>query len=312
MRAQAWGAAGLVSLAMLLAGELGTGRAQSPQGGHLAEPMGTRGQAIFPVVIGWAPTPDGTGFMIVAGYYNRNKEQSLDIPVGPNNRIEPGGPDYGQPTHFRPGRHDSIFSITVPKDFGTKKLTWTIVANGQTGTSVLWLNPPYLIEPFALSYTGNTPPTLRFSPKGTGAQGPSRGVIHTLNGSVGVPVPLKLWVEDKPPAIDQYALVGGRANQTPAQLRGPGGGGGRRRGGDGEIPPDVNIEWAKFRGPGDVKFAKEDLEVFLAKSPEAETTATFSTPGEYILLAMATDDPGSGGGSDECCFAGAQVKVIVK
>ena len=29
------------------------------------------------------------------GYYNRNKDQTLDIPIGPNNRIEPGGPDMG-------------------------------------------------------------------------------------------------------------------------------------------------------------------------------------------------------------------------
>ena len=26
------------------------------------------------------------------GYYNRNRNQELDIPIGPNNRIEPGGP----------------------------------------------------------------------------------------------------------------------------------------------------------------------------------------------------------------------------
>ena len=75
--------------------------------------------------------PDGT-FTLLIGYFNRNRAETLEIPVGPNNRIEPGGPDYGQPTYFLPRRQWGVFTIVVPKDFGTKKLTWTIVANGET------------------------------------------------------------------------------------------------------------------------------------------------------------------------------------
>ena len=74
---------------------------------------------------------DGT-FSILFGYYNRNHKQELDIPVGPDNQIEPGGPDQGQPTHFLTGRQWGVFTVTVPKDFGTKKLTWTLTANGTT------------------------------------------------------------------------------------------------------------------------------------------------------------------------------------
>ena len=39
----------------------------------------------------------------LVGYLNRNTTQELDVPIGPNNRIEPGGPDLGQPTHFPAG-----------------------------------------------------------------------------------------------------------------------------------------------------------------------------------------------------------------
>ncbi len=28
----------------------------------------------------------------------------VDVPIGPNNRFEPGDPDRGQPTHFKPNR----------------------------------------------------------------------------------------------------------------------------------------------------------------------------------------------------------------
>ena len=31
-------------------------------------------------------------------YMNRNFQESLDVPVGPNNHVDPGGPDRGQPT----------------------------------------------------------------------------------------------------------------------------------------------------------------------------------------------------------------------
>ena len=48
---------------------------------------------------GWFPNQDGT-FSLLVGYYNRNLREAVDIPIGPNNTIEPGGPDQGQPTHF--------------------------------------------------------------------------------------------------------------------------------------------------------------------------------------------------------------------
>src|SRR5262249_40135249 len=81
------------------------------------------GQQVFPVFEGWMPNADGTIEMFF-GYVNRNYEEILDIPVGPNNSIEPGGPDQGQPTHFFPRRSQFTFSVRVPKDFGKKELVW--------------------------------------------------------------------------------------------------------------------------------------------------------------------------------------------
>ena len=40
---------------------------------------------------GWGPLKDGTNALLL-GYFNRNKTQLIDIPVGPDNSIEPGGP----------------------------------------------------------------------------------------------------------------------------------------------------------------------------------------------------------------------------
>jgi len=61
------------------------------------------GQTIAPVFEGWERNDDGT-FNMVFGYMNRNYEEILDVAVGPDNRIEPGNQDQGQPTYFFPRR----------------------------------------------------------------------------------------------------------------------------------------------------------------------------------------------------------------
>ena len=105
--------------------------------------------------------PDGS-ISLLAGYFNRNLKQEMDIPIGPNNRIEPHGPDQGQPTHFLPGRQWGVFTIAVPKDFGDKKLTWTLVANGKSTVIPLNLNPLWELAPF-LDASGNAPPFIGIS-----------------------------------------------------------------------------------------------------------------------------------------------------
>ena len=43
------------------------------------------GQSVSPSFEGWYANPDGTR-SLVFGYFNRNYEERLDIPVGPSNR----------------------------------------------------------------------------------------------------------------------------------------------------------------------------------------------------------------------------------
>ena len=158
--------AALIAVAVV-AGWVMVGAGQGPSQLPL-EPVKERGASVTGALEGWYKTPDG-GFSILVGYFNRNRAEPLDIPVGPNNRIEPGGPDMGQPTYFLPRRQWGVFSIDVPKDFGTKRLTWTIVANGETTSIPLSLNPAYEVEPYKEAGMGNTPPTLKFSPNGPAA-----------------------------------------------------------------------------------------------------------------------------------------------
>ena len=84
------------------------------------EPPHDSGQSVTPAFEGWFANADGT-FSILYGYFNRNMKQELDIPIGPDNKIEPSGPDQGQPTHFLTRRQWGVFTVTVPKDFGSNK-----------------------------------------------------------------------------------------------------------------------------------------------------------------------------------------------
>lgn len=252
------------------------------------------GQSVTAVFEGWYPNPDGTS-TILFGYYNRNLAQVLDIPVGPDNRVEPGGPDQGQPTHFLNGRQWGVFTITVPKDFGAeKKVTWTIVSNGKTTAIPASLNPLWLISPFK-DATGNTPPFIGFDEASLFLQGPPRGVARKLSATAGQPLPIQVWVADDakiPPPLAEFA---------------------------GFIPA-VSLTWSEFRGPGEVKFDHEKPKIekaaFMAPpgtafSGKASVSATFSEPGDYILEVTANDLSGVGGGGFQCCWTSAQVKVSV-
>lgn len=261
--------------------------AQGQQSGPLPlEPNRERGASITPAYEGWYPNPDGS-FTMLLGYFNRNSRETLDIPVGPNNKIEPGPADQGQPTHFEIGRQWGVFTIKVPKDFGTKKLTWTITSGNETQSIPFTLNQGYTIAPMREIGMGNEPPVLAFTQGGTKFSGPPIGIAATLTGKVNQPLPLTVFAEDK---------------KTPDQLEG-----GRGRGGSRSV---ANLSFHKFRGPGNVTFNPARASV-AQQGQSAATTATFSAPGEYIVRVQANDESGEGGAGFQCCWTNAHVKVTV-
>jgi hypothetical protein len=253
-------------------------------------PARERGASVTPAFEGWYQNDDGS-YSLLIGYYNRNSKQPLDIPIGPNNRIEPGLPDQGQPTHFEPGRQWGVFVIKVPKDFGKQKVTWTVVANGEVQSIPFTLNPGYPVTPYKELGMGNQPPALSFSQGGAKATGPPTAVAATLTGTVGQPVPIQIWVEDVKPAGESE-----------------GGGAGPRRGRGGAV---ATVSLHKYRGPGTVTFDRARLPV-ATQGEMVAATATFSAPGEYLLRVQANDESGEGGGGFQCCWTNTYVKVTVQ
>ncbi len=263
------------------------------QSGQLPmEPMHDAGQNVTAAYEGWFKNPDGS-YSLLFGYFNRNLKQELDIPIGDNNRIEPGPLDQGQPTHFLPRRQWGFFIVTVPQNFGTDKLTWTLVANGKTSAVPAHLDARWEISPFFDVGIGNTPPLISLEEGGPSVQGP-RGLSIALETTLRNPITLSLWVAD-----DAKTFQGGKAPDS----------------------PPVTVTWSKYRGPGAVTFADSKPAVEKADrkwnpapvfSGKATTTATFSEPGEYVLHVVANDWSGDGGGGFQCCWTYGLVKVSVK
>lgn len=258
-------------------GQRGPGPPLEGQRGVPQPPIARGGNAIFPALEGWFKNADGT-FTLLVGYYNRN-ETAVEIPIGPNNRLDPGGPDMAQPTYFLPRRHRGVFAITVPADFGARRITWTLNAYGQPQTIPLWLNPPYVIDPFRNPSDGNTPPRLRFTPAGPETVAISRRIAHTLDARVDRPLDLALWATDEGAAAGRGAAAA------------------------------VTLFWSKYRGPGEVSF--ENATPAFANG-RADTRARFSAVGEYWLRALVNDASGEGGGGQQCCWTNALVRVTVR
>src|SRR6266540_3300685 len=253
------------------------------------------GQGVTAAYEGWFYNKDGSISLLV-GYFNRNQKQELDIPIGPNNRIEPGGPDLGQPTHFLAGRQYGVFAIKVPKDFGTKQLTWTLTVNGQTNAIPMHTKAEWVVEPYEDAGSKNTPPALRFDIDGRTFSGPPAGVATTLTAALAEPLVLATWATDETAKVNVVAAAPRR----------------NRSAGTPPPPPPLYVTWSKYRGPGAVTFASAKPAIDKEQSGRATTTATFSEPGDYILRLQANDQSGEGGGGFQCCWTNAHVKVTVK
>ena len=261
------------------------------------------GGSVSPAFEGWYDNPDGNHSFLI-GYYSRNTEAELDIPIGPNNHFAPGDPDMGQPTHFLPSRRYGMFTFTMPKEFTKQqKMTWTLTVNGVTSSIPFYMSPDYNITPFSSSEQGpsggyNLPPVLRFNETGTSFAGPAANLAQAISRTavVATPMALDLWVDD-----DAQHSSG-----TNAPMR--------------NVPPPVTVTISKYRGPGGVTFgdARPKLEALKGGKPDepytgrASTPVTFGEPGDYMLHVTANDYSGNGGGGSVCCWTTAIVKVAVK
>ena len=266
-----------------------------------------KGQSLEPAYEGWWPNDDGS-FTMFFGYMNPNWEEEFDVPVGADNALDPGGPDRGQPTHFYPRRNPFLFTVRVPKDFGTRELTWTLTTHGRTARAFASLKSDYRIDKQVMSMEvggdfgsqsdalrDNIPPVLE-------VQGEQARRVPA-----GEPLTLVAFAKDPDNLPARREAPGGRRGAAPgnpadALYRPP----------SVIVPtsgPGLRLSWIVYRGAGrHVSFDPVQMKTwtetrpyanspwsppYLIPEPPADGTwrarATFSEPGAYVLRAVVSD-----------------------
>jgi hypothetical protein len=275
----------------------------------------SRGQNVSPAYEGWEIGADGAKYFVF-GYMNRNWEEELDVPVGPDNSFNIGDADQGQPTHFLPRRNRFVFRVPVPKGFkDTDELVWTLTTQGKTEKAYASLRLDYQIddvvrasETGALGAGSSSPEIRANKPPTVEVQG-----RKSLTAKVGEAVTLTAIVaDDGVPKRRGSGLSGAAVNNTgsrnvtattfpnralqpPARVTV-----GKNVG--------LHLKWYVYRGPGSVTFSPEQVMSWEdtrvgANSPWApvwvppampedgkvSVTATFWQPGTYVLRTRADD-----------------------
>lgn len=251
----------------------------------------TRGLSIAPSYDGWEQNADGS-FNLFFGYFNRNWDESIDVPIGPANGLEPGGSDQGQPTHFLPRRNQFTFKVRVPKDFGNREVVWTLTTRGKTEKAYATLKPDYVLNHMLMAANLGWTGAGETSSDLVGNQSPVLAVAggRARQAKVGQPLLLTATATDdgKPPVRSIPPTDNSR--YLPASATG------------------LRLVWVQYRGAGGVTFDPPQFSAWQdtregANSPWAigwktppapagnrwDVRASFDTPGEYLLRCIAHD-----------------------
>ena len=274
------------------------------------------GQSISAAYEGWVEKADGSRAFLF-GYFNRNWEETPDVPIGPENNFSPGPQDQGQPTRFLPRRNRFVFEVAVPEDFSeSDELVWTLESHGDVSRAYASLRPDYYLDNVTImsevgalgggfstpAMRANTPPSVELEGPGT-----------RIEARVGEPVTLSVLVTDdgQPPNLGGVLGSGGSASpinedgtlNLEQALRKP------SRGTVGKTN-GLHHSWFVYRGPdgGGVTFDPPQISVWedfrpwtnspwanFWKPPELPeddlwvARAVFDTPGTYVLRGRADD-----------------------
>jgi hypothetical protein len=264
-----------------------------PQRALPLAPPTPRGGIVAPYFDGFFTHPDGSRTFSF-GYLNRNTDPAkgvIEIPIGPDNFIEPAEYNGKQPETFyvvnyrgfSGPRERGTFAVTVPPDF-RGDVVWTLRNPNGVVTRVPGRTRSAAYE---LSLTpqaaGSLRPLVRLSAEGQSGWGP-QGIVKedVLTAKAGVPLSIAVWGQDR-----------GERDRTA-----------------------LNMAWFKHQGPvgGTVKFEPDAqrLPTEGVSANQGTTSVTFDTPGDYVLRVRIDNftiyDSSFG---NMCCWSNGYVRVRV-
>ena len=185
---------GGVAFALLLRGALAGPTAleaqvtgPGPDGRWPLQPNAPGNRTLAPFMEGWYANEDGT-FSISFGYLNLN-DDTLYIPVGEDNFLEPAQFNGMQPTVFFPGHHRGLFTADLSANMRDQDVWWTLTKEngdvtrvpgriGAVAYQLDWMARPH----------GSLPPSVSFdSQSGVGRGPPGIMAERTQTVAVGSP-----------------------------------------------------------------------------------------------------------------------------
>jgi hypothetical protein len=264
---------------------------------------------------GWYENEDGT-YTISFGYSNANLD-TLYIPVGEDNFLDPAQFDGVQSTIFFPGHHRGIFTVTLPAEMKDQDVWWTLTkANGD----VTRVPGRTSADAYELDWRprphGGLPPSVSFDSQSGVGRGPP-GIMAERTQTVAVGSPLTLSVSTTDPS-----------ERDPDDAR------------SADIP--LRVVWSQLQGPGRVEYTRHESNPEVVEEEEepdsagaaaarreraasrpqiiplsegqgtASVIVTFSVPGEYIMRARVDNfSAPDSSDNDNCCFTNGYVRVSV-
>lgn len=293
-----------VAISGLLAAPL---YAQLPD--HLREyPLAAQrdsGDIVAPMMNGWIKNDDGS-VTYVFGFANKNRTEVVDIPLGPNNFIEPKQFDGMQPTHFpaysRGGfvglQERGVFSVTVPKEMASTEVVWTLTHAGHTWSVPARATSPAYEMSRAPAAWGSLNPAIRFDLNGPESTDREGILGPRLTAKAGQPVTLRAYAQDRGER-DEYEL-------------------------EQDVYP-LGSEWVLHQGPAAPRIenpkvtgrqrgadAGESGQTSTNGWIEIATQATFPVPGDYLVrLRVDNFEAPDSQFDNQCCWSNAYVPVTV-
>ena len=119
------------SVYCVLLATLAQAQSQPMTVGAIAPTRHWNGQPVSPVYEGFDINPDGS-YNMWFGYMNRNYEEDIDVPVGPDNRFEPAGPDAGSRRISTRAATRTSSGSWCRRISADQTLHWTLTAHGKT------------------------------------------------------------------------------------------------------------------------------------------------------------------------------------
>jgi len=265
--------------------------------------VGATGEAVAPMFNGWVRNEDRSITMIF-GFANQNREAVVDVPLGPNNKLEPAQFDGIQPTHFpvynRGGfvgiQERGAFGVVVPADMADIDVVWTLTSGGKTYSIPGRASSPAYELSADEAAAGSLRPAIRLSEDGEESTNEVGIFAEHSVVSVGEPLTLSAQIQDRGirygyEGVEPYYAPGSEwlLHQGPA------------------VP---EIETARVSGR---KRAQEDPDSnTINKWYDVSTQVTFPEPGEYMIRFRADNFLATDSKFDNvCCWSNAYFPVTV-